>query len=298
MKLQKMQIAAMEFLFLLPKNALSRLVGWIVHCKLPWGLARWSIAEFARAYSIDVNEAEYPISHYASIGEFFVRRLKSGVRPVGDGVLVHPADSRITEAERIHEGLLLQAKGRVYQLQDFVGTSEAAKPYLNGAFATYYLCPTDYHRVHAPVSGKITRVRHIPGQLWPVNDWSTANIKDLFCVNERVLVEFETPYGRLAAMFVGATNVGQISIAAWPDLRTNSPEFPSVREKVFPEGVAIEKGDELGCFHMGSTVILLFSEEMFSRLGEFHLELPHLKGLRTRVCENLLRNTKSAPLSH
>lgn len=292
------QVQAVEFLYLIPKNALSRLVGWLVHLPLPFGLAPFSIEQFAKAFAISVDEAEKPISAYASIGDFFVRRLKPGLRPLGDSVLVHPADSAITEAHGISDGQLIQAKGRHYSLQDFVGTQETATAYNKGAFATYYLCPTDYHRVHSPAAGKIRRVRHLPGHLWPVNDWSTRRIDSLFCVNERVLVEIETALGRLGVMFVGATNVGQISLSFWSDFRTNDPAFPSVRERIFDPPLNIEKGDELGAFHMGSTVVLLFSEEMLETLPELKLQLPHLKGVTARVRENLLRHTKSSPVSH
>lgn len=287
----------MELLYLVPKNALSRFVGWLVHLSLPQGLASFTIAQFAKAYSINLEEAEKPVSAYKSIGDFFVRHLRPGVRPLGDSVLVHPADSKITESEMINNGQLIQAKGRFYSLQDFVGTGEAAKPYLKGAFATYYLCPTDYHRVHSPVTGQIKRVRHLPGNLWPVNNWSTTNIENLFAVNERVLVEIESEVGLVGVMFVGATNVGQISLDFWPEFRSNDPQFPSLRERVYDVGLPIEKGAGLGAFHMGSTVVLLFSEELFEKQPAMKLQLPHLKGLAARVRENLLQNSKSSSVS-
>lgn len=288
----------MEFLYLIPKNALSRFVGWLVHLQLPRPLASFSIEQFAKAFSINLQEAEKPVSAYKSIGDFFVRRLQSDARPLGESPLVHPADSVITEADFIKDGRLIQAKGRTYTLQDFVGTQETAKAYLGGAFATYYLCPTDYHRVHSPVAGQITRVRHLPGHLWPVNSWSTEHIENLFAVNERVLVEIQTERGLIGVMFVGATNVGQISLNFWPEFRSNDPQFPSVRERIFQPGLVIEKGAELGAFHMGSTVVLLFSEEIFETTPEMKYQLPVLKGLKARVRENLLQNSKPASVSH
>ncbi|MBX3018473.1 MAG: phosphatidylserine decarboxylase [Bdellovibrionaceae bacterium] len=291
-------MAAVEFLYLVPKNALSRFVGWLVHLKLPGGLASFTITQFAKAYNINLEEAERPVSAYASIGDFFVRRLRGDARPLGGATLVHPADSVITESDWIKDGKIIQAKGRYYSLQDFVGTNESAKPYQGGAFATYYLCPTDYHRVHSPVSGQIVRVRHLPGHLWPVNDWSTTHIENLFAVNERVLVEIQTDFGLMGVMFVGATNVGQISLSFWPEFRSNDPRYPSVRERVFEPSVAVTKGDELGAFHMGSTIVLLFSEEMFATLPALKLQLPHLKGLKARVREDLLQNSKPASVPH
>lgn len=288
----------MELLFLIPKNALSRFVGWLVHLRLPGPLKNLAIETFAKHYSISLTDAEKPITAYKSVGDFFIRKLRPEVRPLGSASIVHPADSVISQADRIDSGRLIQAKGRSYSLQDFLGTRELAKPYLAGAFATYYLCPTDYHRVHSPVTGKIKLVRHLPGHLWPVNAWSTDRIENLFAVNERVFVEIETSFGPVGVMFVGATNVGQISLSFWPEFRSNDPEFPSVRERHFEVPVNIEKGDELGIFHMGSTIVMLFSEENFENLPELKNQIPLLKGMQVRVRENLIQNSKSASVSH
>lgn len=288
----------MELLYLLPKNLLSRLVGWLVNLPLPPGLSTFAVDQFAKVYDIRVDEAEKPLSEYKSIGDFFVRRLRPDLRPLGAGLLVHPADSVITEAARIEDGQLLQAKGRFYSLQDFVGTRESAEAFRQGAFATYYLCPTDYHRFHSPVEGKIRRIRHLPGHLWPVNDWSVSRISQLFCVNERVLVEMETASGPVSLVAVGATNVGQISMNAWPELRTNDPAFPSMREKVFDPPVNIGKGEELGAFHMGSTVVVLVSEEFMDRVSATKSQWPLLKGNHVRVRADLLQDSKSASVPH
>jgi phosphatidylserine decarboxylase len=244
-------------LYLIPKKLLSRLVGFLVHRRLPGPLKGPLLRWFANRYRIDLSEAESPLNSYPSIGELFIRRLKPGLRPVGSTSVVHPADSVITQAGHLREGLLIQAKGITYKLEEFLGPIEA-KSYLGGEFATYYLCPTDYHRVHSPVSGVIRRVAHLPGALWPVNEWSTTNIPNLFSVNERVIVEIETKTGPVAVVFVGATNVGQISLSFWPEFRSLSLRENRVWTREFTNQT-IQKGEELGIFHMGSTIVLCLS---------------------------------------
>ncbi|MBX2996153.1 MAG: phosphatidylserine decarboxylase [Bdellovibrionaceae bacterium] len=247
-------------LHLTPKRFLSRVTGYLVHLPLPAPLSQASMKWFANRYKIDLSEAEHDIGHYKSIGDLFVRRLKPGLRPLGAKDLVHPADSRITQMGSLEKGDLIQAKGKTYRLREFLGALDC-KPYEKGAFATYYLCPTDYHRVHSPVTGKVRQVVYIPGALWPVNEWSTSHIDNLFSINERVVVEIETEKGLIAVVLVGATNVGQMSLAFWPEFRTNAALQMKPITREFGGGVALQKGDELGAFHMGSTVVMCLSAE-------------------------------------
>lgn len=242
----------------LPKRRLSRLVGHLMHWEGPSWLIHPSIKAFASFYKIRLDEAERPYNDYPSIGEFFVRRLKPGIRPVGQSWAVHPADSRITQAATIDDGTLIQAKGHTYKLSEFTHDSDSDKKWAGGLFLTYYLCPTDYHRVHSPVDGVIKAVRYMPGMLWPVNEWSTQNVPNLFTVNERVLVEIETDLGVVGVVFVGATNVGHIVLTFDEQIRGNQegPRLPQY--KTYPEGIAIKKGEELGMFRMGSTVVMLY----------------------------------------
>ena len=246
----------------LPKNHLSYLVGRLVHIRWPKFLNCFLISRFAAAYHINLQEAEFPIEEYPSLGDFFVRRLKSGLRPVADSWAVHPADSVITQAGVMTEGLLIQAKNKTYSLQNFTRDAQALSKWGNGLFLTYYLCPTDYHRVHSPVTGKIQRVVHIPGALWPVNNWSTENIHELFSINERVLVEIQTDRGLVGVMFVGATNVGQIILSFDQEIRGNQLLSSSIFEKTYTN-LSIKKGDELGMFRMGSTVVMIYPPEAF-----------------------------------
>lgn len=245
----------------LPKNHLSYFVGKLVHLKFPrflsW-LKNLIIENFAQVYKIDLNEAEFPISKYDSLGEFFIRRLKPGLRPLGDTWALNPADAVITQAAVMTNGKLIQAKGKTYSLSNFTRSPEATSKWIDGIFLTYYLCPTDYHRVHSPVTGVIKKITHIPGALWPVNAWSTENIHELFSVNERILVEIDTDRGPVGVMFVGATNVGQIILAFDTAIVGNQLLSSAVFEKAYNH--PIQKGEELGAFRMGSTVVMLYAK--------------------------------------
>lgn len=251
----KLPVVMNWILYVIPKKILSRFVGAVVHLPLPRPVRVLAMGWFAARYRIDMSEAELPLEDYRSIGDLFVRRLKPGLRPVGSAPVVHPADSRLTQSGPLDEGVLVQAKGRTYQLNEFLGPLDSSR-YLNGRFATYYLCPTDYHRVHSPVTGVVRRVAHLPGALWPVNEWSTSSIPNLFSINERVAVEIETPAGPVAVVLVGATNVGQMSLSFWPEFRDLSVRENRAWVKEFEPGIHLEKGQELGIFHMGSTVVL------------------------------------------
>lgn len=244
----------------LPRNHLSYFVGKLVHWRGPRIWAEFSIRVFAKIFNIDLNEAEKPVCEYPSLGEFFVRKLKPGIRPIASAAAIHPTDSQISQHGRILNGQLIQAKGRDYHVQDLLMSNEATKTYQNGYFITYYLCPTDYHRVHAPVSGLITKVIHVPGELWPVNKWSVENVHDLFAVNERIIVEIASDYGPVSVVFVGATNVGQIVLSFDESFRGNQLTLSKTRMVEYKTPISIERGDELGMFRMGSTIVMVYPE--------------------------------------
>ncbi len=250
----------------LPKKGLSRLVGCLMHWQGPKWWAHFSIKNFAKYYKINLSEAEKPISEYASIGDFFIRKLKPDARPVAEAPVLHPADSKLTQFENITDNSLVQAKGWKYSLAQFTQDEKANEKWSNGMFLTYYLCPTDYHRVHSPVSGVIKKARLIPGELWPVNHWSTTHIENLFAINERLLVEIETQWGLVGVMFVGATNVGHICLSFDQTLQGNQGQT-QVEEREY--NLPIEKGQELGMFRMGSTVVMLYSEKFKTTFQKF-----------------------------
>ncbi len=243
----------------LPKNDLSHAVGKIVHTKLPGSLGRKSVGMFARYYNINLEEAEHGLEDYPSIGALFTRKLKEGLRPVGKGI-VHPADALITEAAPIKDGQAIQAKGRTYSVAGLLGGGPYSENFNDGAFVTYYLCPTDYHRVHSPVDGKIIWSNHIPGALWPVNEWSTQKIPNLFNVNERIAVVIESERGLVALVMVAATNVGNMSMTFDPSITTKVRRGSrKPHPKTYAPGVTVSRGEEVGIFHMGSTVVMLYA---------------------------------------
>ena len=244
----------------LPKNHISYLIGKLVHLRGPRIIWTAIIKIFAHYYKINLDEAEFPVSDYPNLGEFFVRKLKPGLRPISsDGFSIHPADSVITQFQKIKNGKLIQAKNKFYDVNDFLKDDQALSRYNEGLFVTYYLCPTDYHRVHSAVDGVIQNITHIPGALWPVNKWSTENIDQMFSINERVVVEIQTEKGWVAAVFVAATNVGQIILSFDESIRGNqfNLDKPFVKTNI---NKSIKKGEELGMFRMGSTVVMLYQK--------------------------------------
>lgn len=287
----------------LPRKILSRWVGFLVHLKLPL-IVRWPVMWlFARAYKINLAEAEKPLRDYPSLGEFFVRGLKPHVRPLGDHSLLHCADSVVTQIGLIHQATAVQAKGKIYSLAQILGESEIRQvrgaPSLDvmpsqdsslvsklegGLFLTYYLCPTDYHRVHAPADGEIVRVKYIPGDLWPVNEWSTHHVSELFCLNERMVIEMKTSQGPLVLVLVGATNVGFIELAFDASLKANQGQ--PARERKYAPTVKVKKGEELGRFRMGSTVVAFLSPEWVAQFPNIVETQSRLLGSPVNVRSN------------
>lgn len=231
-------------------------MGRLVHLTLPAPFGAWSVRWFARRYKINLSEAELPIEEYPNIGSLFTRRLKPGLRPI-EGEWVHPADSQLMQRGQIEEGKLFQIKGWSYSLQDFLGISKVDS-WTEGYYFTYYLCPTDYHRVHSPVKGKVQSVRYIPGKLWPVNNWSVGHIRGLFVRNERLLIQIQSEKGLVVVAMVGATNVGKMTLSFDPEIVTNQFSKTSVVDKEYSIPHEVLAGDELGTFHMGSTVVVLY----------------------------------------
>ena len=245
-----------RYLRYVPKNRLSRTAGRLVHARLPRPIARRLVRWFARTYQIDVGAASLPIEEYPSIGHFFIRDLREGLRPI-EGDVVSPVDGVLRNYGAVEEGRLEQIKGKTYTVARFLGDPEFAARYENGAYFNLYLSPQDYHHVHAPVSGTITRSVHIPGKLWPVNDWSLANIDELFSINERVITYIDSPYGLAAVVMIGATNVGKISVV-YDTFISNAHDVQTTVARNYAPAVPIQAGDRLGTFHMGSSVVMLF----------------------------------------
>src|SRR6478752_2476622 len=221
-------MAALQYtlLSLLPKNALSRAVGSLCRIPAPQPIVQTAMRLFIKKFGVDMSEAEFPLEHYQTFTEFFTRRLKPGARPItpGETLPISPVDGTVGMCGRIEDGTLVQAKGRTYTLPELLGGPTAAldaRDFEGGTFVTIYLAPYNYHRIHAPLGGRITGYTNVPGNLWPVNAVGVENVDKLFCINERLTTFLDTPRGPCAVVKVGATNVGRIR-ALYADVVTNA----------------------------------------------------------------------------
>lgn len=240
---------------LLPKVALSWIAGIFANSKIKW-LKNFIIRAFIKKYGVNMSEALYSSpSAYASFNDFFIRQLQKEARPFTESYLVSPVDGIISEAGNIKEGLLMQAKGKTYTLQSLLGTEEFNN-FFNGYFATFYLSPKDYHRIHMPLDGIAKKTIYIPGKLFSVQPATQKLIPNLFAQNERVVIYFDTPKGEMIMVLVGAVIVGKIA-TTW------TGEFiRSKTKKILQHNpISLKQGDEVGYFKLGSTVILLLSKD-------------------------------------
>jgi phosphatidylserine decarboxylase len=253
--------AALRLLARLPQGALSRAFGRMADVPLPRAARRAVLGGFARAVGADPAEAELPLEEYPSLNRFFTRRLKDGVRawPADPRAVASPVDAVAGQVGTVREGRLVQAKGRSYTLRELLEEAEEDgwRRYEGGAFATLYLAPKDYHRIHAPVGGVIRDAVHVPGGLLPVNAAAVSHVADLFARNERLMCHVDGAFGRVAVVAVGAYNVGRISAAFDPGWITNR-RGARVERRIYDPPRAVERGEEIMTFHMGSTVVLVF----------------------------------------
>lgn len=250
----------MTLMRLLPKSALSTVVGVATRLPAPAPIHRAAIKAFARRYDVSVEEAEQAIEAYPTFAEFFTRRLKPGARPIDTApeAVVSPVDGVVSQLGYSEEGECLQAKGVSYPLGKLLSDREMAEVFHGGAYMTIYLSPRDYHRIHSPVDGKVEGYSYLPGEFWPVNPASVKLKQALFCVNERLTSYLDTPAGKVAVVKVGATCVSRIR-AAYDDVVTHTGGHAHVHR--YGEPKPLKRGDELGVFEMGSTVILLFQKD-------------------------------------
>jgi phosphatidylserine decarboxylase len=253
----------LRLLRFLPRNLISRGWGWLARRERPRLFVRPYMRWFVRQFGLDLTQAERPFEDYPSLQALFTRRLREGLRPVATepGVMVSPVDARVGAFGRIEHGRALQAKGMDYSVEDLLGSAEAAALFADGHYATLYLSPRDYHRIHAPVGGRVTRSLYEPGTLWPVNAPAVRTLPNLFAVNERVTSLLDTDAGPVAVSMVGATNVGSIRLA-YTDLVCNrgAPRQTLTHEPA----IEVHRGGDLGVFQLGSTVVLLVADPGFS----------------------------------
>ena len=263
----------------LPKHALSRIIGTIAESKRPW-LKNLLIKRAISAFGINMQEAASDnLEDYESFNAFFTRALKDDARVVdGDPKSVCcPADGVISQAGIIDKTRILQAKGLNYSISRLLGNSVSAQRFNNGSFATIYLSPKDYHRVHMPVSGTLRATRYIPGELFSVNDKTAQGLEELFARNERLVCEFESESaGNFVVVFVGAMLVAGIE-TVWGGFEKPGPG--AVRESDFSDRqLAYDKGEEIGQFKFGSTAIILFEKDRVTGLETLNPQSPVLVG--------------------
>ncbi len=255
---EKVFVAALG---LLPKNALSRVAGAATRWAAPGPVRRLLIGGFVRHYGVDLTECADP-STFRTFGEFFSRPLRPGARPIAAGgdVVVSPVDGVVSEAGMAEGGRMVQAKGIEYRLPRLLSDEALARRLEGGPYATLYLSPRDYHRIHFPLAGRVSGWRYVPGRLWPVNAASVRNVPDLFCVNERLVTVLDGPLGRCAIVAVGATVVGRVRASYDPSIPPTNRAGAEPCSHDYARPLEVEKGQELGAFEMGSTVILVFEK--------------------------------------
>lgn len=244
--------------YMLPKHLLTRLVGLFADARLG-RITTYAIQKFVQIYQVDLDEAAQKVKDFTTFNEFFSRALKSGVRPIDTdkNSVVFPVDGRISAYGQLKDNLQMQAKGHYFTVEALLASEENGKTFHNGEFITVYLSPSDYHRVHLPVSGKLLEMTYIPGKLFSVNPLYTSQIPELFSRNERVVCLFETELGKMAVVLVGAAIVRSI-MTTWAGVVAPNRSSEIVTFDYREQSISLNKGDEIGRFLMGSTVICLF----------------------------------------
>ena len=273
--------------YLLPKQALTTLAGQLADSEagsLTTQVIRW----FIRRYGVDMSEAvdADPVG-YRSFNEFFTRPLRAGARPLADADFLCPVDGAISQLGRIERDQIFQAKGHHYSTQALVGgDGELAAHFVDGAFATLYLSPRDYHRIHMPVDGRLRRMIYIPGDLFSVNPATARGVPGLFARNERVVCVFDADFGPFVLTLVGATIVGSMA-TVWHGT-VNPPRGAAIRQWSYDDQqIRLGKGEEMGRFLLGSTVVMLFPKDTLTfnpawapahpvRMGERMADRPRL----------------------
>jgi phosphatidylserine decarboxylase len=247
--------------YLFPKQALTSFAGWVSSHERGW-VTTEIIRRFVARYGVNMGEALNPdIASYATFNDFFTRALSPGARPIAPADLVSPVDGAISQFGAIERDQIFQAKGHSYTTTAVVGgDAQLAAQYEHGSFATLYLSPRDYHRIHMPCDGQLTRMIYVPGDLFSVNPVTARGVLGLFARNERVVCVFESERGPFLLILVGATIVGSMA-TVWHGV-VNPPRGKQVREWTYPNeptsAIRLKKGEEMGRFLLGSTVVMLF----------------------------------------
>lgn len=270
----------------LPHHALSSLMSKLTHCTNPlWKNA--FIKSIIAMYGVNMDEAKFQnLDHYASFNEFFTRELKAGVRPIvqDHGSIASPADGAVSQAGAIQDGRIFQAKGYHFNTLELLGgDAKRAEAFKNGAFATIYLSPKDYHRLHMPLTGTLKEMIHIPGRLFSVNAATVNAVPNLFARNERVACIFDTEAGPMALILVGAIFVSSVE-TVWHGVVT-PPSISEPRTWQYQDAQVLEKGAEMGRFNMGSTIIVLFGQDKIRWHEDFLAGSPVSLGASIGQCQ-------------
>jgi phosphatidylserine decarboxylase len=250
--------------YLMPKRAMTVFGGMVANMR-GGALTHAIIRNFVAKYGVNMDEAADPrIESYATFNEFFTRPLKEGARPIADAAFVCPVDAAISQFGPIEHDQIFQAKGHSYSTRALVGgDQQLAHRFDHGHFATLYLAPKDYHRIHMPCDGRLTRMIYVPGDLFSVNPLTARHVPSLFARNERVVCVFETPYGPFINVLVGATIVGSVA-TVWHGT-VNPPRTRGIREWSYEgQDITLRKGQEMGRFLLGSTVVMLFPKNVLT----------------------------------
>ena len=248
--------------YLLPKHILTRLVGKIANCHVRW-LKNFFISQYRKFYRIDMADFLEPdLTKYPTFNDFFTRALKPGVRPISDDrrVIISPVDGKVFQVGKVSNNTIINAKGKGFTLEQLLVDKEMASQFANSNFSVLYLAPSDYHRIHMPLDGKLKSMRYIPGELFSVNPHIVNSIPDVFARNERVVATFDTQIGSVVMILVGAIIVGSIE-TTWAGVVAPSNATTVKNWDYAKQEIAFERGAEVGSFKLGSTVILLFPEQ-------------------------------------
>lgn len=270
--------------YIMPKRALSRLLGVLADTRISWlktPFIRW----FAEHYRVDLRDAEHESLYaYENFNAFFTRALKPGARPIDQDsdVVVSPVDGVLSQLGDIQDGRIFQAKGKDFSLIELLGGDvETASAFMGGQFATLYLSPKDYHRVHMPIKGRLLTMKYIPGKLFSVNEATAEGVPELFARNERVVAIFETHLGPMAMVLVGAMVVASIE-TTWAG--TITPHKRAINTWRYRDQdlnpIILDKGAEMGRFKLGSTVIVCFPKNVMDFMDSLEADTPIKMGER------------------
>ncbi len=283
---------AAEALHWFPKQVFSRGMGWASRLSVPQPLREPLYRSFSLHFGVDLGELDRPLSEFESFDDFFCRPLPAGARPIAPGadVIISPCDGVLSGVGTADKDACIHAKGQEYTVGGLLQDDAAAQHFIGGTFLTLYLAPHNYHRVHSPLQAEVFGYRHIPGARYPVNPLSVRTVPQLFMRNERLVTYLRSPIGDVALVMVAATGVGNITVCYEQTLSTPAGG-PDRGACAYEQPKPLSKGEELGMFHLGSTVILLFEP------GRVRVEANAGTSVRVGQCIARTTHASSGPVT-